>query len=110
MALPPVKPDSSSDDYVMSQDKSTLKTLTVSIKINEILINMIIDTGASIDILNETTYIQQSKPEWQNHSPTIKRLFACGSKSQLHVLGSFEATIIVKHNQIASMLVTCIRG
>ena len=59
MALEPVKPDSSSDNeylYAMSEDKSTLKIPTVSVKINEILINMIIDTSVSIDILDETAH------------------------------------------------------
>ena len=59
VASKPDKPDSSSDDeylYVMSQDTSTSKIPTVCVKINKITIDMIIDTGASIDILDETAY------------------------------------------------------
>ena len=59
VASEPGKPDSSSDDeylYVMSQDKSAPKIPTVSVTINEIPIDMIIDTGASIDILDKTAY------------------------------------------------------
>ena len=57
MASTPAKPDSSSDDKylcVMSRDTSALKYPTVSVIINEIPVNMIIDTGASTDILDET--------------------------------------------------------
>ena len=52
-------PDSSSDDeylYILSQDTCGSKIPTMSVTINEIPVDMIIDTGASIDILDETAY------------------------------------------------------
>ena len=54
-------PDSSSDYdikylYVLSQDTRESKIPTMSVMINEIPVDMIIDTGASIDILDETAY------------------------------------------------------
>ena len=59
MVSAPAEPDSSSDDeylYVLRRNTSALKFPTVSVIINEIPVNMIIDTGASIDILDETAY------------------------------------------------------
>ena len=107
VASEPGKPDSSSDDeylYVMSQDKSAPKIPTVSVTINEIPIDMIIDTGASIDILDETAYKKINHDSQITLQPSTKRLFAYGSQSQLHVLGSFDATITVKHRQTTSTL------
>ena len=50
-------PDSSSDDeylYVLNQDTHGSKILKMSVMINEISVDMIINTSASIDILDET--------------------------------------------------------
>ena len=49
----------SSDDeylYVLSQDTCRSKILTMSVMINEIPVDMIIDTDTSIDILDEMAY------------------------------------------------------
>ena len=102
----PNTPDSSSDDehfYVMSQDTNTSKTPTVSVKINGISINMV-DTGGSIDILDETAYKQVNYSCQITLQPSTKRLFAYGSAAQPHVHGSFDATLAVKNNQTASTL------
>ena len=88
----------------MSQDTSASKTPTVSVKINGIPINMIVDTGASIDILDETACKQVNYSGQITLQPSTKRLFAYGSAAQLHVLGSFDATLAVKNNQTASTL------
>ena len=50
---------SSSDDeylYVLRQDKTQVKTPTVSLKIDDTIVEMIVDTGASTDILDEATF------------------------------------------------------
>ena len=107
VASEPDKPDSSSDDeylYVMSQDTSASKIPIVSVKINKITIDMIIDTGASIDILDETAYKKVNHNGQITLQPSTKRLFAYGSATQLHVLGNFDATITVKNNQTISTL------
>ena len=108
VASEPGKPDSSSDDeylYVMSKDKkSAPKIPTVSVTINEIPIDMIIDTGVPIYILDETAYKKIYHDDQTTLQPSTKRLFAYGSQSQLHVLGSFDATITVKHRLTTSTL------
>ena len=98
----PFESKSSSDDeylYVMSQDSHSSKIPTVSVTINETPIDMIIDTGASIDIVDETAY------DKVNHNGDItlqlsaKRLFAYGSAEQLNVLGSFDANLAIQNNE-----------
>ena len=69
--------------------------------ISEIPVDMIIDTGTSIDILDEMAYRNGGKITLQ---PSTKRLFAYGSKSQLHVIGSFEATIRFRNYHTVSTL------
>ena len=54
---------------------------------------MIVDTGASTDIMDETTFTKvncSSKIELQ---PTSKSIIAYGSQEQLTVLGQFDTTI-----------------
>ena len=63
---------------------------------------MIIDTGASIDIVNEATY---NKVHQHNNillTPSLKWLFACGSSTQLKVLRSFQSLISVDDAQCVS--------
>ena len=59
MTSEPIDSDSSSDDeylYVLSHDTHGSKIPIMSVMIGEIPVDMIIDTGASIDILDETAY------------------------------------------------------
>ena len=65
---------------------------------------MIIDTGASIDILDETAYHKVNYSGKITLKPSTRRLFAYGSKSQLHVIGSFEATVTFRNNRTVSTL------
>ena len=99
--------DSSSDDeylYVLSRDTHGSKIPRMSVMINEIPVDMIIDTGASIDILDETAYHKVNYSGKITLKPSTKRLFAYGSKSQLHVIGSFEATGTFRNNRTVSTL------
>ena len=86
----PVDPDSSSDDeylYVLSQDAYGSRIPTMSVMISEIPVDMIIDTGASINILDETTYRKLNYSGKITLQPSTKQLFVYGSKSQLHIIG-----------------------
>ena len=107
MTSEPVDPESSSDDeylYILSQDARGSRIPTMSVMINEIPVDMIIDTGASIDILDETAYHKVNCSGKITLQPSTKQLFAYGSKSQLHVIGSFEATITCRNNCTVSTL------
>ena len=57
---------------------------------------MIVDMGASTDILDEATFEKVNHLKHIELQPPTKRLFAYGSESQLKVLGKFEATIEFK--------------
>ena len=65
---------------------------------------MIVDTGASTDILDENTFskIKQLK-NIKLQTPT-KRIFAYGSNSQLTVLGTFATKIKFKNNRCTSSI------
>ena len=93
MTSEPLDSDSSSDDeylYVLSQDTHGSKIPMMSVMISEIPVDMIIDTGASIDILDEMAYCKVNYNGKITLQPSTKRLFAYGSKSQLHVIGSLK--------------------
>ena len=51
--------------YMMGQDTDTSKTPKVLVKISDVEVEMIVDTVASMDILDETT-ILQNQPPWQH--------------------------------------------
>ena len=69
------------------------KALTVAIKLNDIPIKMMVDTGASIDIIDEPTYAMMQKSKPVCLSRPINRVFAYGSTTQLPVLGRFNGTL-----------------
>ena len=98
MASAPAEPDSSSDDKYLYVTSQVSKIPTVAVKINEITVNMIIDTGASIDILDESAYDKVNHSGNITLQPSSKQLFTYESTTQLHVLGSFT-TMIVKNSQ-----------
>ena len=57
--LPADKPESSSDDeylYALNQNHNRSSIPQVTVHINKISVDMIVDTGASIDILDEDTH------------------------------------------------------
>ena len=90
---------SSSDDeylYTMNHGSNGPKIPRVSIKIGDVVVEMVIDTGATTDILDEATYHNIHQNEDTELQPTTKRLFAYGSDSQLTILGKFDTTIAFK--------------
>ena len=68
----------------------------MSLKIDYTIVEMIVDTGASTDILDEATFEKVNHLKHIELQPPTKHLFAHGSESQLKVLGKFEATIEFK--------------
>ena len=95
---PPTKDVSSSDDedvytlgHVPATEQHRIPTTTV--EINGVKMNLMIDTGASTDIIDEAALqvLNRSKPT-QLDKDTC-RIFAYGSQSRLTSLGKFEAII-----------------
>ena len=93
------EPASNSDDeylYTMNYDSNAPKIPKASIKISDVVVEMVIDTSPTTDILDEATYRNIHQNEDTELQPTTKRLFAYGSDSQLTLLGKFDATITSK--------------
>ena len=102
--LPADEPESSSDDeylYALNQNRTRSSIPQVTVHINKISVDMIVDTGASIDILDEDTYNKVNHDNTLTLQPSTKRLFAYGSISQLNVLGCFTTNITVKASKKA---------
>ena len=79
----------------------------VRVKINNTPVKMILDTGASIDILDESTFHQVKAAKNIHLSRSTTKLFAYGSEQQL--LGKFHATIETK-DRIAPVCLHMVRG
>ena len=98
-----VKPDSeavssesssSEDEYLYAcRTNESSKMPSVKVKLNNVRVKMLIDTGASINIIDEKTfaYITQFKPISLQRAHT--KLFAYGSKQQLPILGKFDIVV-----------------
>ena len=86
--------DSSEEEYLFTcMNKADGKMPKVKVKINDIPITMIVDTGASLDIIDEVTFHQlQQKTDIQLGRASTK-LFAYGSDEQLPLLGKFTTVV-----------------
>ena len=71
-----------------------MKVPIMNVEVNDVTVKMMIDTGASTDIIDEPTYqlIKQATP--LTVEPDSFQILAYGSKSQLEALG--KCTIKVK--------------
>ncbi|CAB3998121.1 uncharacterized protein K02A2.6-like, partial [Paramuricea clavata] len=92
----PSSSKSSSEDEFIFTLKPTCRDKTtpqVQISVNTTPINMVIDTGASIDIIDELAFntLQKQRPIALQRSKT--RIFAYGATNQLPVMGQFRATL-----------------
>eukprot|EP00795_Rhopilema_esculentum_P001944 gene1944-17482_t len=81
----------------------------VRVKINNTPVKIILDTGASIDISDESTFHQVKAAKNIHLSRSTTKLFAYGSEQQLPVLGKFHATIETK-DRIALVCPHVVRG
>ena len=73
------------------------KTPEITVKVAEVPVQVIIDTGSSVNILNNEHFkkIKQQNPSIKLQ-PTKTKVFAYGAKHPLHLLGQFTAAI--QHN------------
>ena len=102
--------DSSSDDeYLYTTGHAGSKTPQAEIQVHDFPVKMLIDTGASIDIVDEATFSQLARNRTIALEDTNKRLFAYGSDSQLDIVGKFEAALDYQGRQTRSS-VHVVRG
>ena len=96
VASTPASSESSSEDEFIFTLKPTCQHKTtphVQISVNHTPIKMVIDTGASVDIIDELAFntLQKNTPLALQRSTT--RIFAYGATKQLPVMGKFNATL-----------------
>ena len=86
--------------FVFAVNNSVTKTPTVETRICDTNISFLIDTGASVNIIDYQSYqIFCPRPKLQPHSPMI---YAYGSQSTLPVTGNFSTQIIHKNANTTS--------
>ena len=99
----PVKEDSSSDDnyaYAIENKTPNFKHKTL-LRLNESReINFLIDTGATVDVVDNPTY--QSIKNDVKLEPTKTKIFAYGSSTPLKLRGCFQASIESKSRYTVS--------
>ena len=86
--------ESSDEEYIFTFEKiADSKMPKVTVKINDIPITMIVDTGASLDIIDEVTFQQLQQNANIQLGRTSAKLFAYGSHEQLPLLGKFTTVV-----------------
>ena len=73
---------SSDEEYLYSTGKDKSKVSTADVRINDVEIEMIVDNGASMDILDKTTFHKVNHNKDIALQPMTKRLFAYGSQGR----------------------------
>ena len=90
------------DDLVFSIGDQKHKQPTATVKVNGTFIRFIIDTGASVNIIEESVFSKLSnKPPLQRAPSSI---YAYGSKTPMTTLGAFRAEIESK-NKLSEALI-----
>ena len=92
-------PPSSSDEdiYVLATEKAKEKTATVlcNVKVNEVDITLMVDTGSGVSILTKTTYDKYFLPEALQITLPEQKLLSF-TQHAINVVGYFECTVSYK--------------
>ena len=97
----------SDDEYLYTLDQDSMtnsKTPLVNVEVNGVPIEMIVDTGALTDILDEDSFTKINQCQTIELQPPTKRIFAYGSQSQLTVLGKFDVAVEFENNCTTSTI------
>ena len=95
---------SDADEYLFTVTTDNKTTPKASVKINDVPIDMVVDTGAAIDIIDESTLAKIQKSATITLKPSNARLFAYGAASNLKLLGQFEARVESKNRVSVSTI------
>ena len=97
--------DSSEDEYLyVLGNLAHTNAPMATVNINDTPLRMLIDTGTSAGIMDETSFNQIQNHDTIDLQPPQKRIYANGSESQLNVLGQFAADISTGTKQVESMI------
>jgi hypothetical protein len=80
-------------EYVYTVNKSSNGPPTCLIEIEGQRLNIMIDTGASVDLIDETTYRKINRHGERRLEKAERHIYSYGSSAPLPVLGTFIATI-----------------
>lgn len=100
----PEEETSSDDEYIFTLGQEPAKTRVpeINVEINGVVMRMMIDTGASTDIMDEAAFQKITQTQPIQLTEDRCRIFAYGSQSQLCVLGKFDANIKANGKQVLS--------
>ncbi len=86
--------ESSDDDYVFYMDgRNKKRKLEVSVKINQENVKFLLDTGASINIIDENSWQKINSRNNIQLKPTDVKVYAYGATKSLEILGQFESSV-----------------
>ena len=74
------------------------------LQINEKTVEMMIDSGASVNLLDETTFQIINSSRNENLKPTHTKIYSYGCETPLLLLGTFTATVRLKNASTSTPL------
>lgn len=89
-----VEQSSDSDDQAFAVQRVNSKAPRVKVSLNDHSIEFIVDTGATVNIISQEKY--NAMPNKPTLSSPVPKVFAYGSKTELHLLGKFTAQMVYK--------------
>ena len=101
-----VQSTSDSDcDYLYAFDNKDQSRTLITAKVNDFQCKLLVDTGASVNVLDEATY--NSLPFTTKLGKTSVKIYPCNSHSPVELLGKFQATVETKNRiTVATFYVT----
>ena len=91
-------------EYVYTVNKSPNCPPTSSVEIEGQRINMMIDSGASVNLIDESTYMKLSPHEKRRLQRSERRIYSYGSSVPLQILGTFMTWIKTSDISIVAKL------
>lgn len=96
------KQEEDSDSSFNILVNNVLKLPRIFINVNNKPINFIIDTGTSVNLISETTYLQNFE---ESLRPDTSKIFPYCQSEQLEVIGKFTANLNHQNNSIKSEII-----
>ena len=102
----------SDDEYIwVVNDRNTPE---IQVKLNDCVINMLIDSGASCNIVGSVTWQNIARQEFKLKQllPCSKKVFAYGAKEPMSIMGKFQAKVSLEecHNSIEGVEFLVVKG
>ena len=95
--------DEGGKDYIFSVGKSVKKTPTAKVKIGTSHINMMVDSGSTVNIMGYKTY-QSIQPVPSLKYAKGEKLLPYATKKEIPIVGKFQCTVYVTKIDADSIL------